>query len=142
MWIDSHCHVTADRFAADRAAVLERALAAGVETLVAIGSGYGIDGNEGAAALAREHAAIYATAGCHPHEAAELDDAGRSKIRALAQHFLGAFPFSIQAYDLRRLIGEKFVQSTLGVAFDSLAARVALVERISLAVVMRRIRRS
>ena len=34
MWLDSHCHVTADKFAEDRAAVLDRASEAGVETLV------------------------------------------------------------------------------------------------------------
>ena len=39
MWLDSHCHVTADRFDADREDVLERARQAGVETLIAIGSG-------------------------------------------------------------------------------------------------------
>ena len=38
MWLDSHCHVTADRFDADREDVLERARQAGVETLIAIGN--------------------------------------------------------------------------------------------------------
>jgi len=41
VWLDSHCHVTADAFAEDRDAVLERARQAGVGDLVAIGSGYG-----------------------------------------------------------------------------------------------------
>ena len=31
MWLDSHCHVTADAFAADRDAVLDRASQAGVD---------------------------------------------------------------------------------------------------------------
>ena len=48
MWIDSHCHVTADRFAEDRDEVIERADRAGVHTLVAIGAGYGADGNAAA----------------------------------------------------------------------------------------------
>ena len=42
MWLDSHCHVTADQFAEDREDVLERAFADGVEALIAIGAGYGI----------------------------------------------------------------------------------------------------
>ena len=34
MWLDSHCHVTADSFAEDFEAVLERAVAEGVEALI------------------------------------------------------------------------------------------------------------
>ena len=36
MWIDSHCHITADAFREDRSEVLERASEAGVETVIAI----------------------------------------------------------------------------------------------------------
>ena len=80
-WIDSHCHVTADGFAEDRAEVLERAFEAGVELLFAIGSGYGVAGNADAIALAQSDPRILATAGVHPHEASELDDAGRAQLR-------------------------------------------------------------
>jgi TatD DNase family protein len=82
MWIDSHCHLTADRFADDREAAIARARAAGVETLITIGSGYGIAGNAQAVALAESDEGIWATAGVHPHEASELDDAGRTALRA------------------------------------------------------------
>ncbi|MCZ6784890.1 MAG: TatD family hydrolase [Proteobacteria bacterium] len=81
MWLDSHCHITADRFAEDRAEVLQRATAAGVDTLLAIGSGYGLKGNADAARLARDDARVFATAGVHPHEASELDDEGRAALR-------------------------------------------------------------
>ena len=81
MWLDSHCHVTADRFDADREDVLERARQAGVETLIAIGSGYGIEGSRAAVELARDREDIFATAGVHPHDADQLDDAGRSLQR-------------------------------------------------------------
>ncbi len=81
MWLDSHCHVTAERFDEDREAVLERAFAGGVDELIAIGSGYGPDGNAQAARLAAGDARIHATAGVHPHEAADLDDEGRSALR-------------------------------------------------------------
>ena len=66
MWIDSHCHVTADRFDEDREAVLERAFAGGIDRLVSIGSGYGLEGNADAIALAESDSRIFATVGVHP----------------------------------------------------------------------------
>jgi TatD DNase family protein len=83
MWIDSHCHISADAFAADRAEVIARAVGAGVEALVAIGSGYGITANERAVQLASEQRGVVATVGVHPHEAALLDDAGRALLESL-----------------------------------------------------------
>jgi TatD DNase family protein len=82
MWIDSHCHVSADEFAEDRAAVLGRARAAGVEGFVAIGAGYGVDSNAAAVALAVAEPDVVATVGVHPHDARLLDDPGRAKLRA------------------------------------------------------------
>lgn len=82
MWIDSHTHVTASEFDADRDAVLLRAREAGVEAFVAIGAGWGIDPNEAAVALAEACDDVYAAVGVHPHDAALLDDAAREQIRA------------------------------------------------------------
>jgi len=84
MWFDSHCHVTADEFAEDRAAVLDRAEAAGVEAFVAIGSGYGIEHNARAVELAATDARVYAAVGVHPHEADSLTDALRAKLEKWA----------------------------------------------------------
>jgi TatD DNase family protein len=81
VWLDSHCHVTADAFDPDRAEVLDRAERAGVTQLVAIGSGYGVEHNERAVALAAVDARVFATAGVHPHDADQLDDAGRVRLR-------------------------------------------------------------
>jgi len=81
-WLDSHCHVTADRFDEDREAVLVRAREAGVRQLLAIGAGYGLDGNDDAVALARRDPGVFATAGIHPHDARELDDSARERLRA------------------------------------------------------------
>lgn len=86
MWLDSHCHLTADRFRDDRDTVLERAFAAGVEALISIGSGYGVGGNAEAIALAERDPRIHATVGVHPHDAAALDDAGRRALRAALDH--------------------------------------------------------
>jgi len=81
MWIDSHCHITTGRYDSDRDEVLGRARDAGVSALVAIGSGYGVAGNVEAIALASREADVWATVGVHPHEARELDEAGRGRIR-------------------------------------------------------------
>lgn len=85
-WIDSHCHITADRFDADRQETLDRTFASGVETLISIGSGYGIRGNDAAVRLAESDPRIFAAVGVHPHEAAELDDEGRAAIRLWLDH--------------------------------------------------------
>ena len=52
MWIDSHTHVTASEFDADREATMQRARDAGVVQMIAIGAGWGIDANEAAVQLA------------------------------------------------------------------------------------------
>jgi len=82
VWLDSHCHISADEFAQDRAATLDRAEAAGVEAFVAIGSGYGIEHNARAVALAQQDGRVWAAVGVHPHEAAELDETLRAKLEA------------------------------------------------------------
>lgn len=86
VWLDSHCHVTADRFDADRAAVLERAFAAGVGQLLTIGSGYGVEGNAEAIALAESDPRIFATAGVHPHEADRFGDVERQRLGEWLRH--------------------------------------------------------
>jgi TatD DNase family protein len=80
VWLDSHCHVTADDFAEDRSSVLDRAESGGVETVIAIGSGYGIEHNARAVTLAGADARVYAAVGVHPHEASELSDALRAEL--------------------------------------------------------------
>ena len=81
MWIDSHCHITADEFQEDRSEVLERATRAGVETVIAIGAGYGLEHNERALELAARDPRLFATVGVHPHDAEQLDDEGRKRLR-------------------------------------------------------------
>jgi len=80
VWFDSHCHVTADVFAEDRAQVLERAFEAGVDGMIAIGSGYGVAANRHAVELAAREPRVLATVGVHPHEAKDLDDPGRAML--------------------------------------------------------------
>jgi TatD DNase family protein len=74
--IDSHCHLDSAEFNADRDAVIERAIAAGVEHMLAIGTGDGPPDLEAGLRLAEAHPAFYATVGIHPHDAAKaaVDD--------------------------------------------------------------------
>lgn len=81
IWLDSHCHVTADAFAEDREDVMARAESDGVATMIAIGAGYGIEHNARAVALAARDSRVFATVGVHPHDADQLDDTGRVKLR-------------------------------------------------------------
>jgi TatD DNase family protein len=86
MWLDSHCHVTADRYAEDRAEVLARSFDSGVLELVSIGSGYGFEGNAEAIDLAESDPRIWATVGVHPHEASAYDENNRRAIRQWLRH--------------------------------------------------------
>ena len=64
--IDSHCHLDSAEFNDDREAVIERALAAGVEHMMAIGTGNGPPDLEAGLRLANKYPAFYATVGIHP----------------------------------------------------------------------------
>jgi TatD DNase family protein len=74
------------QFDGDRAQVLERARAAGVETLVAIGSGTGPGSLACGIELAEKHDWILATVGIHPHEAKLATDAAFSEMEQLANN--------------------------------------------------------
>ena len=79
---DIGANLAHDSFDDDRDAVLQRAAAAGVSRIVVTGSSF--DSNSGAAALAVAHPGqLYATAGVHPHHAADYDDAVDDQIRTL-----------------------------------------------------------
>src|SRR5215469_9695597 len=84
--IDSHAHLEFPQFDEDREAMLERARAAGVETLLAIGSGTGPDRLSAAIPFAEKHDWIYATVGIHPHEAKLATEEHFSRLDELARH--------------------------------------------------------
>jgi len=85
--VDSHCHIAEPEFDADRDAVLDRAVAAGVTTVVCVGATGRVERNHPAVALAgvRRGVAVFATVGVHPHDAASLDDASVDTLAALAR---------------------------------------------------------
>ena len=84
--IDSHAHLEFPQFDEDRDAMLERARAAGVETLLAIGSGTGPERLDAAIPFAEQHDWIYATVGIHPHEAKLATEEHFEKLDELAKH--------------------------------------------------------
>jgi TatD DNase family protein len=74
--VDSHCHLNDPQFDADRDTVIERALAAGVRTMMVIDS----------PELAERYPFMYATIGVHPHEAAKATEETFARMRDLASH--------------------------------------------------------
>jgi TatD DNase family protein len=87
VYIDSHAHIEGTEFDADREAVIQRALDAGVEIIVCVGNGeIAADSHAAAFRLADEHPFIYTTVGVHPHEARLLDDEMYARLADLSQH--------------------------------------------------------
>jgi TatD DNase family protein len=82
MLIDSHAHIQGKEYAGEAEAVIERARAAGVEKIIAVGGAGDMSSNTEAVALADSFPNIYATVGMHPHDA---KDVGADELRALRE---------------------------------------------------------
>ena len=87
MWTDSHCHLPYEGLE-DVAAVVEEAVAAGVERMVSVGT----DAAQSAAAIevASQHDRVWATVGLHPHDAVQGVDSivglvGRARVVAIGE---------------------------------------------------------
>jgi TatD DNase family protein len=84
--IDSHAHLEFPHFDEDRDAMLARAREAGIETLLAIGSGTGPGNLNAAIPFAEQHDWIFATIGIHPHEAKLATEEHFARLDELAHH--------------------------------------------------------
>ena len=84
--VDSHCHLDDRQFSADRDETIARARAAGVESMLAIGSGDGPPDLEAAIRLADRYPFIRATVGVHPHDASKATSETFDRLRGLAAH--------------------------------------------------------
>jgi TatD DNase family protein len=84
MFIDSHCHLNYKGLVEDQAAVLDRARAAGITTMVNISTRE----NEwdDVIATAERSPGVWATVGIHPHEADAHPDVDTAKLVARAAH--------------------------------------------------------
>ena len=84
MLVDSHCHLDFPDFAEDRAAVLARAKAAGVELMVTISTK--VTQADAIIALAEAHDELVCSVGIHPHEAGREPETDAATLVSLASH--------------------------------------------------------
>lgn len=84
--VDSHCHLDDPKFDHDREETIARAQAAGVEAMLAVGTGKGPPDLDAGIRLAEQYPFIYATVGVHPHDAAKAADDTFDRLRRLAEH--------------------------------------------------------
>ena len=84
MLVDSHCHLDFPDFAAEGEAVIARARAAGVATMLTIGTR--LDQFPGVRAIAEANPDIWCSVGAHPHEAEDHAATTAADLAALAVH--------------------------------------------------------
>lgn len=86
--VDTHAHLTHERFQEDLPQVLTRARQAGLGAILCVG--YTVDSSEAALRLAEEYPFLRASVGLHPHEAEEADPQTWSRLERLLEHPLVA----------------------------------------------------
>ncbi|MBN9236320.1 MULTISPECIES: TatD family hydrolase [Phyllobacteriaceae] len=84
MLVDSHCHLDFPDFTEERAAIVARALAAGVGRMVTISTR--VKRFEQVLAIAEEYDEVYCSVGTHPHNAAEELDITTEDLIRFAAH--------------------------------------------------------
>ena len=86
MFVDSHAHIDGPEYDDDREQVIARAHAAGVRTILNVGTGDPHSGSfERAVSLTGSHRSVYAAIGVHPHDAKLYNDAAEAKINDLIE---------------------------------------------------------
>jgi TatD DNase family protein len=84
MLVDSHCHLDFPDFATERAAIIARARAAGVATMLTIGTR--LDEFPGVRSIAEAHEEVWCSVGAHPHEAKDHAELVPEELIALTAH--------------------------------------------------------
>ena len=84
MLVDSHCHLDFPDFASERDAVVARAHAAGVDTMLTICTR--LDEFDGVHAIAQAYDGIWCSVGAHPHEAKDHAALGPDELLALTAY--------------------------------------------------------
>jgi len=80
--IDSHAHLDGEKFADDRAAVVERAMANGVVKIITMGDS--LESSARSVALTEDFESVYAAVGIHPEEAQPMTAATDDQLAAWA----------------------------------------------------------
>lgn len=83
MLIDTHVHLDDARYESDRAAMIDRAREAGVDSMITIGCD--LVTSQAAVALAHQYPFVYASIGVHPHEVKHIADGWYDTFRQLAR---------------------------------------------------------
>jgi TatD DNase family protein len=121
--VDSHCHLDDSKFDEDREQTIERALAAGVTRMLAIGTADGPPELDVAIRLAERYPFVYATVGVHPHDASKANEDTFARLRDLAAHpkviAIGEigldYHYDFSPRDVQRAVFER----QLGIAADA-----------------------
>ena len=83
--VDTHCHLADPKLRGNLDAILDRARAAGLRMMVAVGAIDAIEIDRETVAIAERNADVYAAVGVHPHDAKDCDDERIAQLRDLAQ---------------------------------------------------------
>ncbi|TIN14613.1 MAG: TatD family deoxyribonuclease, partial [Mesorhizobium sp.] len=84
MLVDSHCHLDFPDFAEERAAIVARALAAGIGRMVTISTR--VKRFQQILEIAEAFSEVYCSVGTHPHNAAEELDVTAEELVRLSDH--------------------------------------------------------
>ncbi|RUX40052.1 LuxR family transcriptional regulator, partial [Mesorhizobium sp. M4A.F.Ca.ET.050.02.1.1] len=84
MLVDSHCHLDFPDFAEERAAIVARALAAGIGRMVTISTR--VRRFQQILEIAETFDEVYCSVGTHPHNAAEELDVTADELVRLSAH--------------------------------------------------------
>jgi TatD DNase family protein len=86
MLIDSHAHIQGKEYAGEVGAIIERAQAAGVEKIIAVGGAGDMSSNTEAMLIADAFPNVYATLGMHPHDAKDVGSEELARLQDLTSH--------------------------------------------------------
>jgi len=117
MLVDSHAHIQGKEYAGEAEAVIARARAAGVETIVAVGGAGDMSSNTEAVRMANAFPDVYATVGMHPHDAKDVgvealevlkNLAMDAKVVAIGETGLDYY-YSHSPHDVQRRVFSQFI---------------------------------
>ncbi|HCK99546.1 MAG TPA: hydrolase TatD, partial [Candidatus Marinimicrobia bacterium] len=84
MYIDTHCHLNYAELYDNRQTVIERALEAGVTSIITIGTD--IKSSELSVRIAEEFPSVYAAVGIHPTDLPHVKDGWQKELTRLIKH--------------------------------------------------------